>query len=384
MKVAVLGGGNGGHACAGHLALQGHEVNMYELPEFKNNVATTMKQGSVLVSGPDFSGIGKLNKVTTNIEEAIEDVKVVMLVVPAFAQKRFAETFERYLEDDQFVVLNPGYGGSLELYKILKDKVSRRSVKIGETNTLTYACRIQTPGQVRIELVCTKIRFAAMPSKFTDDMLSVFRELYPSTIKAKNVLETCLLIGNPMHHTAGTIFNAGRIEYAYGQLKGNLYKTGEDFYMYREGLTPSVVRIIEALEQERLEISGALALTETTQLRKLYEHGYSVTVDGEPFPSLYEAYHSKVFSGSLASKGPTSLKERYITEDVPYGLVTWSSLGEILGVKTPTMRALIHLASILNETDYWEKGRTTREFGIANMTAGQLNNYVSLGEEPAI
>ena len=36
-SIAVLGGGNGGHAVAAEMALAGHEVRMYEDPKFKKH-----------------------------------------------------------------------------------------------------------------------------------------------------------------------------------------------------------------------------------------------------------------------------------------------------------------------------------------------------------
>jgi len=381
MRIAILGGGNGAHACAAHLALKGHQVNMFELPQFESNIEAVIERGGIEISGSVISGFAKLNKVTTNIAEAIDDVELIMQVVPAFGHRKFAETCIPYLKDGQYVVLNPGNGSSLEWYKILKDSAVKKDVKIAETHSLTYACRLQNPGHVQVNHACPKVWFAAMPSKDTSEMLALFKELYPSAVAAKNVLEAFFLNGNPIHHPTGTILNAGRIEYVYGHLQGNLYKTGTDFYMYREGLTPSVVRVAEALDEERLAICRALDLSEITTIEKLYEDGFSVTPDGKPYPNLYEAYHSEVFCGPHASKGPTSLKSRYITEDIPYGLVTWASIGEMLGIKTPTMHALIHLASILNKTDYWKEGRTAEKLGITHMTIDQLKKYLEMGEE---
>jgi opine dehydrogenase len=50
-----------------------------------------------------------------------------------------------------------------------------------------------------------------------------------------------------------------------------------------------------------------------------------------------------------------TLDYRYITEDVPYGLVTWSSIGDMLGVPNPTMKACIQIASVLLDRNFWMK-----------------------------
>jgi len=46
------------------------------------------------------------------------------------------------------------------------------------------------------------------------------------------------------------------------------------------------------------------------------------------------------------------LKARHLTEDIPYGLVVWCALGEMLNVPTPVSRACCVLASALNQEDY--------------------------------
>lgn len=38
MKVAIVGCGSGAVACAGELSQNGHDVNLFEFPEFKGNI----------------------------------------------------------------------------------------------------------------------------------------------------------------------------------------------------------------------------------------------------------------------------------------------------------------------------------------------------------
>ena len=105
--------------------------------------------------------------------------------------------------------------------------------------------------------------------------------------------------------------------------------------------------------------------------------GYSITKS-----SLYEAYHtSPVFCGEFPIKGPDSLMHRYYTEDTTYGLVTWSSLGDLIAVETPTIDAIIKLISELHKTDYFSKGeRNVEKLGISGMTVKEINHYLKTGQ----
>jgi len=72
-------------------------------------------------------------------------------------------------------------------------------------------------------------------------------------------------------------------------------------------------------------------------------------------------------------KAPSSTKHRYITEDVPYGLVPMASLGDVLSVSTPIMDSLIALSSLINQAEYWSEGLTAKKLGIADLSSTDLN-----------
>ena len=106
----------------------------------------------------------------------------------------------------------------------------------------------------------------------------------------------------------------------------------------------------------------------------MYAVGYS------PKGDLWQAL--KGSKGLTPIKGPTSVTSRYITEDIPIGLVCWSGLAEMLGIATPLMRATVELGIAISGENYWETGRTMERCGIAGMTAGALQDYARTGEKP--
>ena len=76
---------------------------------------------------------------------------------------------------------------------------------------------------------------------------------------------------------------------------------------------------------------------------------------------------------------PVSLTNRYVTEDIPIGLVCWSQLGETLGVSTPLMYATVEIGIAISGVNYWEIGRTVKRCGIAGMTTDELQEYARTG-----
>ncbi len=95
--------------------------------------------------------------------------------------------------------------------------------------------------------------------------------------------------------------------------------------------------------------------------------------------NTYEAYQNCKPFLVPSEKGPSNFSHRYITEDVPFGLVPTSSLGDLLGVPTPTMKAIIQFASIINDVDYWREGNTAEKMGLKGMTAEQIVRYATYG-----
>jgi opine dehydrogenase len=77
--------------------------------------------------------------------------------------------------------------------------------------------------------------------------------------------------------------------------------------------------------------------------------------------------------------GPSSMKDRYITEDVPYGLVPTAQLAHKFDVDIPIIDATIKLASVINQTDYYHQGRSLGELGIADLSQEELTGILRDG-----
>lgn len=73
------------------------------------------------------------------------------------------------------------------------------------------------------------------------------------------------------------------------------------------------------------------------------------------------------------------MKSRYITEDVPYGLVPIAKLARKFNVATPIIDSVIELASVINHTDYMEKGVSLEELRIADLNREELAKVLQEG-----
>jgi len=355
--ITIIGAGNGGFAMAADLALSGWKVNLYELPRFKENLTPLLKERGIHITGAANTGFAKLPKITLDIEEAIEDAFCLMVNMVSLAHDEIAELLAPVIQEDQALFILPGNAGSLVFAKAFRKKGKQMRAPIAETLTLPYGCRKTGPTSVNISRLLGKNFLAAFPSRNNEKALTLFQALYPKTLLMTNVLEVAINNPNIILHPAPSMLNMARIEFSKG-----------DFGLYQEGFSPSVMRVMDGLDQEVMAIQKAFALP-VQSCKQLFETRYEKSFD-EQFAFMRKA----------GNRGPFDVRTRYITEDVPVGMVLIASLGRKLGVPTPTFDATIQLCGLMNETDYWKEGRTLERLGLEAMTPDQLKNYLKDGE----
>jgi opine dehydrogenase len=372
-RIAVLGGGNGACSLAADLVSRGYSVNLAELPSYAEKFAPVIEKGGLSYTGAIGEGFAKLNKVTMNIQDAISKVKYILISVPAYGQKAFAEACAPFLEDGQIVILVTGNMGSLEFSKVLKERGIHKKIILAETDTLPYGTRLQGPTLVNVEYKAS-ISVAAFPSRHTGEVVRDMGDMF-SIRPANNVVEMSLLNTNLLLHPEECIFNAGRIEYSKGE-----------FYSHGEGFTPVVARFSVKVYRELKAVAKSISMD--LDIWKIASDFFGVEYDvamakqvDEMDENVLAKYFSEMVQASPLAKvkGPGYLDYRYLTEDVPYGLVTATSIGDMMNVDTKLIKTLIYLASIINQRDHMKEGRTVEKLGIAGMSSEQLNKYLREG-----
>ncbi len=355
MKIAVLGAGAGGTAMAFDCAAHGHDVRLFDFPDFPDNIAEIARQGGIHADG-DISGFGEISASTHDIDEALEGAELIYVVGPAYSTEPFGKAVAGRLSAGQTVVVSPSScGGALAFKKAAGLAVDDHSIRVAETSTLHYAVRLTEPGRIRVFL---KLKagnlLAAIPSSDTDAILEMISDVYPSMEPAKSVMQTSLQNANPIIHPAVTLANAARID-----------TEGVEFLFYEEGVSDATGRLIEALDEERIAIGEQLGITVLPDPQMGMRQGYMLA------DNYGEGYRKA--PGFLGIGAQPQLDHRYLNEDVGYGLVFMSALGRQVGVATPTMDAIIHVTSVLMQRDYaGEALRTPATLGIDQRSAAEL------------
>jgi opine dehydrogenase len=360
-KICVLGGGNGAHAMAADLALKGFAVHMCEAPEFKDGFEAVMHREEIeFIDIWDRKKIAPLAMATTDFAAAIHGTQYIMMPIPAIGHKFFFERIAPYLEDGQTLVMWPGNFSALLFAHMLREKGIDKDITLAECHTLPWGCRLLEPGRVKIAVESWKLLIAAFPAKHTEKVIDTLKDIYP-VVPGEHVLATSLNNLNPIVHPVGCVLNAGWID-----------TLGKEFYFYRHGTTLSIARVIKAVYDEVAKIGQVVNV-------KMLEYPEESFFSKSQIMSVYfKASFDK--EGAVAKiSGPSSLKDRYITEDVPYGLVTTSHIARTFHVETPIIDAIIELSSVINETDYRREGRSLEALGIAGLSKEMLLELLQEG-----
>lgn len=357
--IAVLGGGNGGRCMAADLTLRGFRVNLYEHRDFKNNFQDVLDQGTLLLTGIGPNGLAKIEKVTLNMEEAVEDVSIVNIVVPSFAHELYFNEIIPFLKDGTLIILWCGNFGSLRFLKLLQEKYPEKDVIIAETHTLPYGIRIRPDGSLDYHVRAPKVLLSSLPAKHTHTALEKIQNIWPCLEKGDNVISTALSNPNTLCHPAGTLLNTGRIQYSNGE-----------FYLYKEGITEAVARVIKSVYNETSALANALE----SEVIKYQDYEF-MTPASIMSVALQAPFNTLQVMASLV-KGPSTVNDRYLTEDIPYSLVPISCLGKRLNVPTPIIDALINIGCIVCNEDFWKTGRTLNQLGIEKMEKADLMEFL--------
>lgn len=362
----IAGTGNGGSAFAGDLSLRGYPVRLFDLEDFSFRLDAIRRAGGIHLTGAAAEGHAKMAAITTDPEEAMAGSDVVLIAAPAFAQEVLFKRLAPHARDGQaFIFIS--YFGALLAKRWLKDLGLPRRILIGETQSLLYAARLRGSAAVRIYGVKKYMGIATLPPEDSDEVLARLSGAFPPLRPEANVLQTSFDNLNPIVHAAIFTFNLARVE----ENKG-------DWGFYADGPTQAVGRVMKAMEGERLEIMKALKLRAEPYediMRRLYRS------PDDRSPILRGKSHLEMLRSSpihtLFKDAPDHIAHRYYTEDVPYGLVPFSLFGKLAGTETRAMDAIITLASIVEEVDYFKEGITLKNLGMEGLTISEMIALVS-------
>lgn len=357
MRVAVLGGGHGGYAAAADLALAGHRVRLWR--RSATELRPVSEGGTITLVAAGRQGAARLERATTDLAEALGGAEVVFVALPAASHEDLAKRLAPRLAEDQVILLAPGTIGSYALARQLSRAGGSLPYAIAETGTLPYLARKTGPATVAVPARAVNLPTGVFPASRAAPTLARLAQLLPVRERA-DVLDAALTNTGVVLHPSLVLLNAGALD-------------AGPFDVHAAGTTPTVRRLIDAVDAERVAI------------REAWGYGpphYEVATYYDEVRAPQGIYgagaRARVIASGLWNEMLT-LDHRYVTEDAVLGLTLFESAARTVGVDTPATSGLVGVFGALLGGDFAGRGRALEHLGLGDLTLREIRALLQAG-----
>jgi len=358
--IAIVGAGIGGVYLVAELGLAGHRLRLHDLDDTR--LADIRAHGGVDVEP---GGLAAVEQATTDLATAVDGAEVIIAATGGNAQAGLARSLAPLLRDGQIILLIQGNtGGSLVVRRALDAVGCRAAVDIAEMDNYPFSNWRLSPTRIRPIVKKRWLQIASFPGNRIASVFARLGPLFPHAIAAADVIHTGFTNANAMLHVANCVANAGKID------------RGESYKFYADGVTPSVARLYQAINAERVAVAAALGATVPT-LEDWFERTYGVR--GADLSETCRLLTTNSDGPYQATGTPKSFDHKYITEDVPVGLMPMRALGAAAGVPTSAIDALITLVRALTGRDFAAEARTLERMGLAGQSVSAIRRIAQEG-----
>jgi len=391
--IAVLGGGAVAKAIAGDCALGGANVRICDMEQFAAKTLRNVEKVGIKFYGDQINlhgfereGFAKMDKVCTDVAEAVKDAGIIIVGTPVFGHRPFFQKLIPYLEDGQVVHIFPDNFGSMVLRRMMREAGCKAKVIVGGWSSSTYGSRVDIHGgvithKIRVYYRAITLRGAAMPSSDTESFIESSKYL-PSmdavTYGDGAVAgDTSLDIGfsnvNPVLHCPGAILGVSTMQ-NFGRIFGD---DKSKFSIYSHTYCEAISQVQYTFYREECALAEAIGVGIQPYEKQMFFSRENVL--GQEYMGLDYLIPFDQQDPIQFGTGPFSMENRYITEDIPIGCSIYSQLGKAFGVPTPVIDSMITLAVAILDRDLVSTGYTLSDLGIGGMDKKQLNLYLREG-----
>jgi opine dehydrogenase len=356
MRIAVLGGGHGGYAAAADLSGQDHEVRLWRRDAAA--LAPLAERGAITLD--DYAGRREVRiaLATPDIGAAVRGAELILIPSPAFAQADIARAMAPHVSDGQVVFLPPGTFGSYAMAKTLRDCGCGAELVFAETGTLPYLARKHGSAEIAITMRAKRLPTGAFPAKRGAHAFEVIRKAYPAIEPIEDALSGALMNAGPVIHPPLILMNAGPLEHF------------ETWDIHKEGTQPSIRRVTDALDEERIAVRESLGYAPYHfPLRDHY------TTDRW----MYGDAHDRLTESGDWREHIDLKTHRYMREDVQYGLAFLVSVAAWAGVPAPVALGLLALGAAVAGEDFRRGPRTLEALGLATLSRDAMKRLLVEG-----
>ncbi|KQY12822.1 NAD/NADP octopine/nopaline dehydrogenase [Rhizobium sp. Root482] len=348
MKVGIVGAGSIAFGTAALVEQQGHKVTLWS-PSGERTRA--LARGEALVAQGAIQGTFH-PAVATSAADLVAGAEALVIALPAYGHKTVLDAVAPHIAPSQIVIFSSHASfGALYLSRLLAARGI--SIPIVAWGTTAVTGRQSSQTSVNVNTVRKQVDLATVPAPSSDLGLSVCQSLFGDRFRDRGSLLAIALSNlNPQNHMGIALGNMTRME------RGESWSQGQN-------VTPNVGRLLEDLDKERIAIATKLGL----EVRDIFQHFHlSFHVPISSISQMNQEMHDAGNGGS----GPTTADSRYVTEDVPFGLVMTAKIGRLAGHPAELHEAGVRLFSAMYGRDFTEENDLLNALDLDAMSLDEL------------
>src|SRR5205085_8413934 len=247
------------------------------------------------------------------IGSALRGAELIFMPDPAFTQLDNARRIAPHLAEGQVVFFAPGTFGSYVVAEAVRQAGNRADVAYAETGTLPWLARKHGPTTCAITARATRLPTGVYPARHRERALGIIGKVFPVE-PVEDALSAALMNAGPVIHPPLILMNAGPLEHF------------ERWDIHKEGTQPSIRRVTDALDGERIAVREKLGYR--APHFPLADH---YRADGDEW--MYgRRVHQKLTDSQDWREAISLTEHRYMREGVEQGLAFLVSVCERAGV----------------------------------------------------
>jgi len=349
--ITICGGGNAAHAMIPIIRNNfSGKINLFlpygnEAAHFKKLIK---EKRFITVTIGEKKLYGRPDRSSKFAKDVCKEADLILIPLPAFAHEQTLLQIVPSLKEEAIIGAIPARSGfEYAALKILKDN-NKEKVKIFGMQTLPWACRIKEYAtSVNILGKKKSVGMAAFPHKITPKLASFLSRVLDLKIEPLPNMLTLTLAN------VGQIIHPGIM---YGLFKGKEQATyqKETIPLFYQGVTKEIAKTLKAISDEILILTEKIkALDKKVNLDHvlglkdwlIYSYEGSIA-DKSTLQSCFvtnSAYKGLCAPMKKISNGYflPDFQARYLTEDVPYGLVVTKAIAQLAKVDMPIIDEVI-------------------------------------------
>jgi opine dehydrogenase len=335
VKVGIVGAGSIAFGAAAYLENAGHRAMLWSPSGERTKRLAT---GEALIASGALEGTFH-PAVAGSAQQLVEANDVLMIALPGYGHKAVMDAIAPFIREGQAVLISSHASfGALYLNRLLAER------------------------GIVVPIVAWGTTVTTVPESLSAEGLAVCQTLFGDRfVQRDGILAIALSNLNPQNHMGIALCNMTRMEH------GEIWPQGLN-------VTPNVGRLLEELDRERIAIAEALGLN----VRDIFEHFHlSFHVPKDSVSAMNQEMHREGRGGT----GPATADSRYVTEDVPFGLLMTVKLGELTGRPAVLHDAGVRIFSAMYGRDFAAENTLLDAIGMSDLSLERLRQLARDGFE---